>query len=78
MRDLRPVAEEPAARGCQPGDRLGPCGESDHSQRCGWSARTSVFEYDGLQAGDYDIRVVLVAADGSPGAIAVAKMKVRP
>jgi hypothetical protein len=37
-----------------------------------------VFEYDGLPAGDYHVRVVLVAADGTRGATAVAKMKIRP
>lgn len=42
------------------------------------SARTSVFEYDGLPAGDYEVRVVLVAEDGTPGVIAVARMKIRP
>jgi hypothetical protein len=42
------------------------------------SARTSVFEYHGLPAGDYEVRVVLIAADGSPEADAVAKMKIRP
>jgi hypothetical protein len=42
------------------------------------SARTSVFEYDGIPAGDYDVRAVLIAVDGSPGAIAVARMKIRP
>ena len=42
------------------------------------SARSSVFEYDGLPAGDYEIRVVLIAMDGTPGAIAVARMRIRP
>ena len=41
------------------------------------SARTSVFEYDGLPAGDYEVRVVLVVVNGSSGAAAVAKMKIR-
>jgi hypothetical protein len=42
------------------------------------SARTSVFEYDGLPAGDYQVRVVLIAEDGSPEAVAVARMQIRP
>jgi hypothetical protein len=42
------------------------------------SARTSVFEYRGLPAGDYEVRVVLIGADGSQGTAAVAKMKIRP
>lgn len=41
------------------------------------SARTNVFEYNGLPAGDYDVRAVLIAADGSPGATAVVKVKIR-
>jgi hypothetical protein len=41
------------------------------------SARTSVFEYDGIPAGDYEVRAVLIAADGSSVAKAIAKMKIR-
>jgi hypothetical protein len=41
------------------------------------SARTTTFEYNGIPAGDYEIRVVLIGVDGSPGAVAVAKMKIR-
>lgn len=42
------------------------------------SARTNVFEYHGLPAGDYDVRAVLVEQDDSPRAIAVVKVKIRP
>jgi hypothetical protein len=42
------------------------------------SARTSVFEYDGIPAGDYDVRAVLIAVDGSSLAMAVAKARIRP
>jgi len=41
------------------------------------SARVSLFEYEGVPAGDYDVRAVLIAADGSPGPIAVVKLKIR-
>jgi hypothetical protein len=42
------------------------------------AARTNIFVYDGLPAGDYDVRAVLVDQKGNPGAIAVARVKIRP
>ena len=41
------------------------------------TARTRVFEYRDLLAGDYDIRAVLIDQGGDPGAVATAKVKIR-
>jgi methionine-rich copper-binding protein CopC len=59
--------------------------ESEHFFRSSYrqlegerSARTSVFVYHGLPAGDYEVRVVLVAVDDDPRAAAVARIEIRP
>jgi hypothetical protein len=42
------------------------------------ASRTSLFEYRGLPAGDYDVRVVVIDEEGSEQAIANAKLTIRP
>jgi hypothetical protein len=41
------------------------------------ASRTSVFEYRGLPAGDYDVRAVLIDQEGSRHAMANAKVKIQ-
>lgn len=42
------------------------------------ASRTSLFEYRGLPAGDYNVRVVVTDQEGSAQAIANAKLTIRP
>lgn len=42
------------------------------------AARTSVFQYRDLPAGDYDVRAVLFDGKGGLEGLAVVKVKVRP
>jgi hypothetical protein len=42
------------------------------------ASRISFFEYRGLPAGDYDVRVQLIDQEGSPQAVANAKVTIRP
>jgi uncharacterized protein (DUF58 family) len=41
------------------------------------ASRTSFFEYRGLPAGDYDVRVVLIDQEGSQQGVANAKVTIR-